>query len=186
MPTARIRSALSRIPLGRALIALGLVLVGINIGAAIWDVRSAYDRTERRALRDYANMTRLLAEQTAASMEAVDLILRDAVRTGRATKVADALTRVGEELLRVPQIGAMTVFDGKGEVLARSSQTPAFDPDLAERPFFAAHRDGPADLLHLSQPYRVGPGGQWRFVLSRRLSDAEGKFDGVVAAEIAG
>ena len=45
MPTARIRSALSRIPLGRALLALGLVLVGINVGSAVWDVRSAYDRT---------------------------------------------------------------------------------------------------------------------------------------------
>jgi hypothetical protein len=146
MPTARIRSALSRIPLGRALIALGLVLVGINVGSAIWDIRSAYDRTERRALRYYANMTRLLAEQTAASMEAVDLILRDAVRTGRAGEVADVQTRVGEELLRVPQIGAMMVLDAQGEVLARSSQTPAFDPDLAERPFFAAHRDGAPDL----------------------------------------
>ena len=138
MPTARIRSALSRIPLGRALIALGLVLVGINVGSAVWDIRSAYDRTERRATRYYANMTRLLAEQTAASMEAVDLILRDAVRTGRAGEVADVQTRVGEELLRVPQIGAMMVLDAQGEVLARSSQTPAFDPDLAERPFFAA------------------------------------------------
>jgi PAS domain S-box-containing protein len=184
MPTARIRSALSRIPLGRALIALGLVLVGINVGSAIWDVRSAYDRAERRALRYYGNMTRLLAEQTAASMEAVDLILRDAVRSGRASKVAEGITRVGEELLRVPQIGAMMVLDAKGEVLARSSQIPAFDPDLAERPFFTAHRDGRPDLLHLSQPYRVAPGGQWRFVLSRRLINAEGGFDGVVAAAI--
>ena len=70
------RSALSRIPLGRALIALGLVLVGINVAAAIWDVRKAYERTERRALRDFSNMTRLLAEQTAASLDSVDLILR--------------------------------------------------------------------------------------------------------------
>ncbi len=175
---------LSRIPLGRALIALGLVLVAINIGSAIWDVRSSYDRTERRAQRDYSNMTRLLAEQTAASMEAVDLILRDAQRTGRALEVAEALTRVGEELLRVPQIGAMLVLDAKGAVLARSSQTPAFDPDLVERPFFDVHREGPPDLLHLSQPYRVAPGGQWRFVLSRRLNGADGAFGGVVAAAI--
>ena len=176
--------AVSRIPLGRALIALGLVLVAINVGSAIWDVRSSYDRTERRAQRAYSNMTRLLAEQTAASMDAVDLILRDAQRTGRASEVADSLTRVGDELLRVPQIGAMLVLDAHGAVLARSSQTPAFDPDLVERPFFDVHREGPPDLLHLSQPYRVAPGGQWRFVLSRRLNGAEGRFAGVVAAAI--
>jgi len=175
---------LSRVPLGRALIALGVVLVAINVGSAIWDVRSAHDRSERRAQRDYSNMTRLLAEQTAASMEAVDLILRDAARTGPAKEVAAALARAGEELLRMPQIAAMLVLDRHGNVLVRSAQTPAFDPDLTDRPFFAAHRDGAADLLHLSEPYRVAPGGQWRFVVSRRLADGDGRFDGVVAAAI--
>jgi PAS domain S-box-containing protein len=160
------------------------VLVAINIGSAVWDARSAHERTERRAQRDASNMTRLLAEQTAASMEAVDLILRDAARTGPAPQVADMLLRAGEDLLRVPQIGAMLVLDARGEVLARSSQTPAFDPDLAERPFFVAHRDGAPELLHLGAPYRVAPGGQWRFVLSRRLTDAQGGFGGVVAAAI--
>jgi PAS domain S-box-containing protein len=184
MRTARVRSALFRIPLGRALIALGLVLVGINIAAAIWDVRKARDRTESRAQRDFSNMTRLLAAQTAASLEAVDLILRDAVRSGSAKTVAEALPRVGEDLLRVPQIGALLVLDARGAVLARSSEVPAFDPDVPERQYFAAHRDGAPDLLHLGEPYRVAPGGQWRFVLSRRLSDAGGAFDGVVAAAI--
>ena len=68
---APLRSKLSRIPLGRALIALGVVLVAINIASAIWDVRKSQERTERRAERYYSNMTRLLAEQTAASLEAV-------------------------------------------------------------------------------------------------------------------
>ena len=70
MPTASLRSALSRIPLGRALISLGLLLVAINIGSAIWDVRKAYERNERRVQRDFSNMTRLIAEQTATSLEA--------------------------------------------------------------------------------------------------------------------
>jgi PAS domain S-box-containing protein len=176
--------SLSRIPLGRALIALGLVLVAINVASAIWDVRKSQERTERRAERYYSNMTRLLAEQTAASLEAVDLILRDAVRTGASRQVAAMLPRVGEELVRVPQIGAMLVLDAHGGVLARTGGTPAYDPDPVERPYFAFHRDNPGEVLHLGQPYRVAPGGQWRFMLSRRLSDAEGRFDGVVAAAV--
>jgi PAS domain S-box-containing protein len=183
MPTARARSALSRIPLGRALIALGLVLVGINVASAIWDIRAAYERTERRALRDFSNMTRLLAEQTAASLDAVDLILR-AVRTKGASEVVATVPKLRDELPRIPQIAALLVLDAQGQVLSRTSETPAFDPDVPERPFFAAHRDGGADILHLSEPYRVAPGGQWRFVLSRRLSDPGGRFDGVVAAAI--
>jgi PAS domain S-box-containing protein len=183
MPTARARSALSRIPLGRGLIALGLVLVGINVASAIWDVRKAYERTERRALRDYSNMTRLLAEQTAASLEAVDLILH-AVRTKTAAEVVASVPKFRDELPRIPQIATLLVLDAQGEVLSRTSETPAFDPDVPERPFFAAHRDGGGDVLRLSEPYRVAPGGQWRFVLSRRLSNPAGRFEGVVAAAI--
>jgi hypothetical protein len=81
---APLRSKLSRIPLGRALIALGIVLVAINICSAIWDVRKAYERTERRSQRDFSNVSSILAEQTASSLEAVDLILRDAARSGSA------------------------------------------------------------------------------------------------------
>ena len=183
MPTARIRSALSRIPLGRALIALGLVLVGINISAAIWDVRKARDRTENRAQRDFSNMTRLLSEQTAASLEAVDLILR-AVQGKSAAEVVAIEAKLAEELARIPQIAALTVLDAQGRVLARASQTPAFDPDVPERPYFAAQRDAAADVLLLGEPYRVLPGGQWRVVLSRRLNDAGGHFNGVVGAAI--
>jgi PAS domain S-box-containing protein len=183
MPTARLRSALSRIPLGRALIALGLVLVAINICSAVWDVRKAHERTERRAQRDFSNMTRLLAEQTAASLESVDLILR-ALRTKGAGEVVASVPKLREELPRIPQMAALLVLDAAGQVLWRTSETPAYDPDLPERPYFAVHRDGSPDVLYLGEPYRVAPGGQWRFVLSRRLTDRSGKFDGVVAAAI--
>ena len=183
MPTARIRSAISRIPLGRALIALGFVLVGINVCAAIWDVRKAYERTERRALRDYSNMTRLVAEQTAASLDSVDLILR-AVQGKSSAELASIEPKLRDELARIPHIATLTVFDVHGGILARSSEIPAFDPEVPERPYYVAHREGQADELHLSDPYRVAPGGQWRVVLSRRLSDAAGDFRGVVAAAL--
>jgi PAS domain S-box-containing protein len=174
---------LSRIPLGRALIALGLLLVAINIAAAIWDVRKARDRTESRALRDYSNMTRLLAEQTAASLDSVDLILR-AVQVKTADELAAIEPRLSDELARIPHIAALTVYDAEGRVHARSSITPAYEPEVPERPYYAVHREGKPGVLHLSEPYRVAPGGQWRVVLSRRIEAAAGGFAGVVAAAI--
>src|SRR5262245_24764271 len=183
MPTARIRAALSRIPLGRALITLGVILVGINVCSAIWDVRKAYERTERRALRDYSNITRLVAEQTAASLDSVDLILR-AVQSKGTAELASIEPKLRDELARIPHIAMLTVFDAQGNILARSSEAPAFEPEVTERPYHAAHRDERTDALLLSDPYRVAPGGQWRVVLSRRLSGAGGQFDGVVAAAI--
>jgi len=52
MPTAAARSAASRITLTRALVALGAVLVGINVASAIWDARTDRDRTELRSRRN--------------------------------------------------------------------------------------------------------------------------------------
>jgi PAS domain S-box-containing protein len=185
MPGSRARSALARIPLGRTLVAIGIVLVVINVASAVWDVRAAYDRVERRAQRDLSNMTRVLTEQTAASLEAVDVVLRDLVRVGTATKAADRVPRLRDELAHVSTIAALFVLDAQGRVLARTGDTPGIDADPAGHPFFAQHRDAGTDGLYLSEPYREGAEGeQWRFLLSRRLSDPGGRFGGVVGVAI--
>jgi PAS domain S-box-containing protein len=185
MPGGRARSALARIPLGRTLVAVGVVLVVINVASAVWDVRTARDRVERRAVRDLSNITRVLAEQTAASLEAVDVILRDMARAGSARHVAERLPRLRDELADVSTIAALLVLDAQGRVLARTGETPAIDADPAGQRFFAAHRDAAADGLHLGEPYREDvEQGAWRFLLSRRMNDAGGRFGGVVAAAI--
>jgi PAS domain S-box-containing protein len=185
MSAPRARSALSRIPLGRALIALGMVLVAINIAAAMWDVREAYDRVERRTQRDLTNITRVLTEQTAASLEAVDVILRDMVRSGSAQAVARATPRLRDELIHVPTVAALLVLDAQGGILARTGETPAIDPDLSGHPSFTTHRYSSEDKLHLSEPYSAEiEGTRWRFLLSRRLSGPGGGFGGVVVAAI--
>ena len=124
MAVRRLRSALAGISLTRALVGLGAIIVTINVCSAIWDVRAERERIERRAQRDFANLTRLLAEQTASSLEAADAVLRDAVRDGSATKVAAMVERLRDELMHVPQIAAFLVVDSAGRVLARTSDTP--------------------------------------------------------------
>jgi len=181
-----LRPALSRISLGRALIGLGLVLVAINIASAVWDVRKARERTERRAQRDFSNVTRLLAEQTASSLEAVDLILRHGMRLEGARELVENPPHLREVLARVPQVAAFVVLDTRGSVLVRTGELLIPDNAIAEQPFFAAHREAPAQSLRLSDPYRGGPeGGEWRFLVSRRINDAAGRFAGVIAAAMA-
>ena len=176
-PAARL--ALSRIPLGRALIALGLLLVAINVASAIWDVREARLRTEQRAQRDFANTTRLVAEQTAASLDAVDLVLR----TAPARPASEAIEpRLKDALPRMAQIAGLVVLDADGHVLSRSGDMPDFDA-LAQRPFFPARRDDPAGDVALSEPYALAEGGPWRFVLSRRVA-GPGERSRVAAAAI--
>src|SRR6185436_17209851 len=157
MPVGRLRAALSGISLTRALVGLGAILVAINVCSAIWDIRADRERVMQRAQRDFSNLTRLLAEQTAASLEAVDLVLRDAVRDGSAAKAAAILGHMPEELAHVAQLASIVVLDRSGR--------------------------GPAVIL--SEPFLGGPvATSWRFVVSRRFTGFGGAFEGVLAAII--
>src|SRR5258708_8858002 len=133
-----LRAALAGISLTRALVGLGFLLVAINIGSAIMHVGIDRERSEQRALRDASNLTRLLTEQTASSLEAVDVVLRDALREGGAPRVAAATARFRDELLHVPQVAAFPVLDAAGRVIARTNVTPSSEQGLARPPFFPA------------------------------------------------
>jgi PAS domain S-box-containing protein len=185
MPAARLRSALAQLPAtrGRRLVALAMVIVSINIGSAIWDVRADRERTERAAQRAVSNLTSLLAEQTAASLEAIDLILRDVQRSGSVERIAARVPRLRDELAHVPQVAAVLVLDRQGQIVMQTNELPTIDPDFAAYPLFTEHRYGLSEGLTVSEPFLGGPvGTSWRFVLSRRLSGAGGVFDGVIAA----
>ncbi len=75
------RSPLQRITLRRALVALGFVLVAINVASAIWDIRSDRQRIETRSLRDFSNLTSLLAAQSSASLESFGRSVPDALES---------------------------------------------------------------------------------------------------------
>jgi PAS domain S-box-containing protein len=183
MAPRRLRSALERVSLVRLLISLGVVLVAINIGAAVWDAYTDRERIFQDVQRDVSNITSLLAEQTASGLEAVDLVLRDVQRLGPATAVARQEPRLRDELAYVPQITSIVVFDEKGRIVARTNEPPAIDTSARPRPYVDVHAEGRAAGLYVSEPYLGGPDNKsWRFVLSRRLSAPGGAYGGVVAA----
>ena len=183
MPAGRLRAALSGISLTRGLVGLGALLVAINACSAIWDIGSDRARVEQRAQRDFSNLTRLLAEQTAASLEAVDVVLRDAARDGSARNAAAMLERMPEELTHIAQLAAIVVLDRNGEVLTQTNPLPTIDPDLSKLALFGAQRDARTPSIILSEPFLGGPvATSWRFAVSRRLTGPDGGFDGVLAA----
>src|SRR5438105_2109065 len=182
MLLGRVRSVLERMSLVRVLIGLGIVLVAINIGSAVWDALSDRQRIFSDVQRDVSNITSLLAEQTAGGLGAVDLVLRDVQRMGTAAQIAARESRLRDELAYVSQVAAILVFDAQGRIVARTNEAPAM-MDRRERPFVDVHRTGKDIGLYVSEPYLGGPGNRyWRFAISRRLNGPGGSFGGIVAA----
>jgi PAS domain S-box-containing protein len=185
MPRGRLRAALEQISLVRLLIVLGILLIAINIGSAIWDARSDRERIFQDVQREVSNITSMLAEHTATGLEAVDLVLRDVQRMGPGSALARMGPRLRDELTHLPQVTAIIIYDAEGRVVARTSETPALDAVRSDRPWVSVHSGGKDAGLYVSQPFLGGRGSAyWRFVLSRRLHGPGGSFGGVVAAVV--
>ena len=78
--------------------------------------------------------------------------------------------------------GAIQVFDASGQLTIDAS---SFDPrpeNRADEEYFKVHRDNPDEGLYISRPMLHR--GAYAIVLSRRITDAEGRFHGVVAGSI--
>ena len=92
---------------------------------------------EQRARRDFANLVHILAEQTAASLEAADAVLRDSQRDRSAARIAATVPRLRDELMHIPQVAAFLVVDANGKILPRDDRRRMYS--LANRLW---HTDG--------------------------------------------
>jgi signal transduction histidine kinase len=179
--------SLSGMTLRRMLFALGALLVGINVLSALWDVRNDRDLVERNALRDFNNLTALLAEQTARSVESVGVLLSAAANDISATGVGEPAARalrLKERISGIPQIRAVLVIDRDGRIVASTDERTEIGGDYSGRSYFKAQRDGQVEGHYVSDPFLGRITQRWVFAVSERVTDANGRFAGVLAAII--
>jgi signal transduction histidine kinase/CheY-like chemotaxis protein len=185
MGETRAPEGLSGMTLRRLLFVVGAVLVGINVLSAIWDIRNERALVERNALRDFINLTSLLANQTAISLESADLLLRAAANDIAATGLGDPATRVvrlKDRVSGLPHIRALLVLDRTGRIVLSTDERSEIGADYSQRSYFSHHRDRAASGRYVSEPFQGRITGRWAFAVSEPIRDRAGRFAGVVAA----
>jgi PAS domain S-box-containing protein len=178
------QQGLSGMTLRRLLFAFAALLVGINVLSAIWDIRTQRTLVERNALRDFNNLTALLADQTARSMESADVLLRGAahdISTAGVGERAARASRLKDRISGIPQIRAVLLLDRDGRVIVSTDPRSEIGADFSERSYFTFHRDGGTGR-HVSDPFLGRVTGRWAFAVSEPITDAGGRFAGVLAA----
>lgn len=91
------------------------------------------------------------------------------------------LKQIAESL---PYVGSLIVVDRLGHMIDSSFDPPIRSFSAINRPYFPFHRDRPDGGLYVG-PLLIGQTtGRWTLPISRRLSDAQGEFDGIVLAGI--
>lgn len=173
----------------RVIALLGALFLAAMVGQAAYDIHRQYGVTTRNAERELEAQARVIAEQTARSVQAMDLVLRhiaEQLEYGPLRLASrDDLHRFLEaQSDGLVQADGLAYFDGQGAVVAASNVPVNRLPpvDFSGDPFFTTLRDRPSTVLHIGQP-RPSPGnGRWIFPVGRRVPQEGGAFAGVIGA----
>jgi PAS domain S-box-containing protein len=137
-----------------------------------------------------------LAEQTARSIQAVDLVLQEVQAMVRSVGVDDPsqFERVAatEEIHRFladrlkvfPQADAIGLVGADGKLINGSGSWPMAAVNLSDRDYFKYWRDHDGRDVFISVPAISRITGTWSFFLARRIEGAEGAFLGLVISPI--
>ena len=157
-------------------------------GIAGWRVLRARNLELSGSRITTTNLARAITEHASGVMRDADIVLSGLTERLQADGTADpALTRL-HRLLEARVAGVSTlhhlvVFSAQGDAL-----TASFDPmppiNVADRAYFAFHRDHPTSAPLVGAPIRNRADGQWSLTVSRRFDTASGDFGGVVVAVI--
>jgi PAS domain S-box-containing protein len=166
---------------------IGGALITVIVAFAAYDLGRSYRQAVADTRRELDSQSRVIAEQTARSVQAVDVMLRQVAaeyKRGRLTRLtADELhVYLRDIAVGLNQVDGLGVFDAAGEQVAVSWPAPRRAVNMASLPRFQQLRDDPSHGFVIFGAARAAGEGHWIVPFGRRLETPDGVFAGVVAA----
>ncbi|OHV15820.1 hypothetical protein BK022_16290 [Methylorubrum extorquens] len=165
-----------------------LCVVGLCAVSAfmLWDMRRD---AERRATAAAQSLVQVLSRDIARNIGMYDLSLRAIVDGWRlpAVRNADPETRqliLFDRAANAENFGHTLVFDRSGTLIISSKSLNPEPLSYADREYFQYHATHKDLGLHVSAPIVSRLTGRWALIISRRLSNPDGSFAGVVLGSI--
>jgi diguanylate cyclase (GGDEF)-like protein len=177
-------------PVVKAALAVGAVLAAIAIAVGLHV--SARQNAEREARR----LAVVLAEQTARTLQAIDLVLADVIQDADAPATEDAAhfraalaTPAIQRALRarvagLPQAEAILAFAADGTALVSSREWPVPAINVADRAYFQAAREGTWRTPFLGEPHAARENGRRVFNVVHPVTSRSGAFLGVLVGSV--
>jgi len=170
----------------------GSLFIGAITALSVYEIVRSYHEAVAEAGRDLQTQGRVLAEQAARSLQAVDVVLRRVAEDSRSGALrrlspADRHAYLKNQSLGLVQTDAVSLFDAEGRLVSSSATADPTPPvvNLADDPAFRWVQSERGQAL-LVAPVRLGrvvtPG--WFLPMARRLETADGAFAGAVAANV--
>ena len=181
---------LARSP-GSPIAVLGIVLSLSTIALFVTDLEVRYLERIATAKTDARSFAKVLAEHTEITFDDIDRVLFEAqaIRTRSLSAGSAGLATANVALRQLQNSSAVLVAIGwtnaAGDLQAHSYPRSPPRANISEMAHFIAQRDAADDdRLFISPPYRSAVSDKWYSAASRRLSNPDGSFAGIVSAPI--
>jgi PAS domain S-box-containing protein len=172
----------------RAVAWIGGCFIAVIVALAAYDIVDSYRTTVRDIGRELDAQARLIAEQTARSLQAVDVVLRHLAQQhqqGSFDRMSDRELHLylREQAVGLVQVEGVGIIRPNGTPRAVSLVYPLPNPDLDVSNFegFKALRAGHRGL-YIEDVTQTTVDGSWTIPLGRRIETRSGEFAGVAAA----
>jgi len=178
----------------RRLSLTGFLLIGITLGSAALAIWDRYADTLAHTTDETRKLSLVLGEQTARSIQAIDLLLQETQAKVRETGIDTPAQFSGnmggsavhdfllERVKNLPQATAIALVGADGRLVNASRLWPIPVMDLSDRDYHKHFRDSDDPGLFISAPARQFSTGRWTFFLARRINGPNGAFLGVALA----
>jgi diguanylate cyclase (GGDEF)-like protein len=173
---------------GRLIMPITCLVVAAILGIVAYLIAWSYQDTGSKARHTAENLARALEGDIARNIEVYGTALQRLTDVLANPAVAGLAPDLRNMLLfslagRSADLGPIQIIDPKGNVVADSETGRARDENVAERDYFRVQRDGQGIGLYISSPFKDRLAfGSDSIALSRKLTDRDGAFAGILCA----
>ena len=174
-----------RAPIKR-LIAVGCAVTLSFLAICAFVILGMAERDYAQARKSSENLVATLAVNTARNFEVLDLSLQavvDALKLPEFDRIDPMLRNkvLFDRSATAQDVGSIMVLDRDGNVIIESRSLTPRKTNYAARDYFKYHQSNADTGAYISRPWITNP-GLHVVGISRRLTDSNGNFNGVVVA----
>lgn len=173
-------------PLAHPFTAFGLTLVALLwfcVTQLVWAERNSLEQNSEQDTSNVALVVEQNVERTSSELDRILKFLRQTYeRNGYS---ADWPQLVKEDYTIDDETAQIAIIDKNGMMITSSAMLYPKEPvNLGDREHFLVHAKSSADKLFISTPVLGRASGKWSVQFTRRFSNADGSFAGVIVISL--
>jgi PAS domain S-box-containing protein len=165
---------------------LAVLAIAVSVSLLLLEMRS---RELTRSRQEAVSLAEIYSEQAQQQVEAIDLAMtgvQERLQTAFGESLGlDSLPihlLLRTRILGVPQLRVMFLVNEHGRIVNVSNESQSTDISVIDRNYFKVFSEAVHEGLYIDKPVRSRINGNWSMFLSKRVTDAKGRFKGVVVA----